>query len=366
MSANLPVLAYHSIAPGERIGPELLETHFAVLARSGLPSLLPAGLATAPRGFLLTFDDGFADLWTHALALLETHDLRAVVFAIPRRAGEGAQRPRGVVAHPGTAADADREAATGGGPHPGFLRWSELEALEASGRVVVQSHSYSHRMGWVDDQLLGFNLGRFGRRFWYAVEASGGDARLGVPVFQRGSALAHRLFREDPELREELTAWVDSRGGDAWIAQAGLRTVEEGLREIVQAYRARRGRLGLWETDEERRARTIEEIARARQELERRLGGRRDELCLPWGESDALTLACARQAGIRRVYTLIRGANPAGRVGFLVNRFEPRPQGALWLRNRLWIHRSARRARWYGLLSRTDCRLWRWGPAPNR
>jgi peptidoglycan/xylan/chitin deacetylase (PgdA/CDA1 family) len=102
-----------------------------------------------------------------------------------------------------------------------------------------------------------------------------------------------------------------------------------------------------WETEEERRARTLGEIAGAREALEARLGGIRDELCLPWGQYDEVTLECARRVGIRRVYTLNRGPNPVGRVGFLVNRFEPRAKGAGWLRIRVWIYRSAVRAALY-------------------
>jgi hypothetical protein len=89
----------------------------------------------------------------------------------------------------------------------------------------------------------------------------------------------------------------------------------------------------------------------ARERLESRLGGCRDELCLPWGEYDESTLEVARRAGIRRVYSLERRPNPAGRVGFVVGRFEPRPRGRCWLRSRLWLHRDTLRARLYRLLS---------------
>ncbi|MEW6489751.1 MAG: hypothetical protein AB1578_17820, partial [Thermodesulfobacteriota bacterium] len=54
---------------------------------------------------------------------------------------------------------------------------------------------------------------------------------------------------------------------------------------------------------------------------------------------------------IRRVYTLDRGPNPAGRIGFLVNRFEPRARGSLWLRLRLWLYRSTIRADLYARAS---------------
>jgi peptidoglycan/xylan/chitin deacetylase (PgdA/CDA1 family) len=344
--AAIPILAYHSIAPGERVDPNCFAVHMAALARSGLPSLFPDDLGRAPRGAIVTFDDGFADLWTHGLGVLETWDLRAVVFAIPTRCGEGAPRPRGHPAFPGRAEAAHREAALSDGAHPGFLRWSELAALEATGRVVVQSHGYRHAMGWVGKEILGFHLGE--RTHWSLPQCTGGDIRLGVPLYRRGAALAHRLYFEDPRLRDDLARWLEGQGGAGYVAERGPAAVG---RELARRARTR-DRRGRWETERERDARVTEDLIRARETLEARLGGRRDELCLPWGEYDPHVLSLARRLGVSRVYTLDRGPNRAGRIGFTVNRFEPRPRGQSWLRLRLWIYRSVFRTRAYGLISR--------------
>ena len=344
------MLTFHSVAPGERLGPEILDRHLFVLARLG-GTLSLGDLGGERAGALVTFDDGFADLWTHGLDLLERHGMRAVVFAIPSRAGEGPARPRGRPAWPGRAEEAHAEAARTGGPHPGFLRWSELASLEASGLVEVQSHSWAHAMGWVSDEVVGFHLGRLGRAHWSLPQCTGGDVRPGIPLYRRGSVLAHRLYRDDPGLRDHLARWLEDRGGGAYVAERGAEAVTRELREELARYRSRDGDRGGWETEEERERRTVEDLVRAREALESRLGGRRDHLALPWGRYDAVTLECAKRAGVRRVYTLDRRPNPVGRVGFLVHRFEPRPKGALWLRTRLWIYRSAWRTTIYGILS---------------
>ncbi len=351
IQASLPVLAYHGVGPGERMGPALFEHHLRALGQSGLPSLSPDELDGAGGGFLLTFDDGFADLWTHGQELLEAHGVKATVFAIPSYAGDGPPRPRGSEAHPGGAGSGLAEAARAGGPHPAFLRWSELRALEATGLVTVHSHSHSHRMGWIGEEIIGFHLGGHDKQHWSLPQATGGDERLGIPRYRRGSALAHRLYFDDPGLRDRLAKWLEERGGLGYVQEQGATTVKAELQAQVEAYRRGVPGGGRWESEREREARTLEEIARARELLEDRLGGTRDELCLPWGQYDDVTLECARRAGIRRVYTLDRGANPAGRVGFLVKRFEPRARGPLWLRTRLWIYRSAFRAGLYGRLA---------------
>lgn len=350
--SSIPVLAYHSIAPGERVDPPRFEKHLDILVESGFPSLSAEELPSADRGYLLTFDDGFGDVWTQALPMLQARGIRAVVFAIPSRAGEGPPRPPGGPVCSCRSSDAHAQAARASAPHPAFLRWSELQALEGTGLITVQSHSFSHRMGWVEDEILGFHLGTAGRAHWSLPQATGGDERLGVPLYRRGSALAHRLYFDDPGLRDRLADQLADRGGPAYVRERGPKAVSTELRKLARAHVETHGRLGRWETDDERTRRTTEELARAREALESRLGGRRDELCLPWGEYDATTISCARTVGIGRVYTLDRGANPAGRVGFLVRRFEPRPKGRAWMRSRLWVYRSAVRASLYATLSR--------------
>ncbi len=342
------MLTYHSVAPGSPIDPERLGAHLAAARASGLPGLGPADLDGGRAGFLVTFDDGFADLWTHGLAVLEAQRVHAVVFAIPSRCGDGQPRPRGEAAVPGPASGLMAQASRRDGAHPGFLRWSELQALEDTGRVTVQSHSFSHAAGWVSDEVTGFHLGRV---HWSLAQCTGGDDRLGIPLYRRGSALAHRKYRDDPGLRDHLARWLEARGGEAYVAERGAEAVRRELREELERYRGRHGGRGAWETDGERRQRTVEDLVRAREALESRLGGRRDELALPWGQYDAMTLACARRAGVRRVYTLDRRPNPVGRVGFLVHRFEPRPKGGWWLRTRLWLYRSTWRTAVYGIVS---------------
>jgi peptidoglycan/xylan/chitin deacetylase (PgdA/CDA1 family) len=341
---------YHSVAPGERTGPETFEDHLQALARSGLPSLRAADLDTAPRGFLVTFDDGFSDLWTHGLPLLKAYNIRAVVFAVVSTAGEGEPRAVGERVYPGPSTQALGETARQPGPHPAFLRWSELQALEKSGLVEVQSHTFEHRMGWKGSQIRGFHLGRRGRGHWTLPQATGGDERLGIPLYPRGSGLGNRLYLDDAGLRECLAQWLAARGGEGYIGERGVETVTAELSGVAESYRSDHGDQGRWETDEEREARTLRDLSLAKEGLESRLGGCRDELCLPWGHYDDVTMECARRVGIRRLYTVSRGPNPAQRIGFLVHRFGPMREsdGASWLRKRLWVYRSSLRASLYG------------------
>jgi hypothetical protein len=164
--------------------------------------------------------------------------------------------------------------------------------------------------------------------------------------------LAFRQYEDDKGLRDRLAGWLEKKGGDAYLHEAGMEKVAAELWQLVRDYTESSGELGRWESRDERIVRTDAEIGEARRILQDRLGSSRDELCLPWGTYDNVTLECAVRSGINRVYTLDRGANPAGNIGFCVNRFEPRPRGRWWLKNRLWIYRSHLRCRIYQALSR--------------
>ncbi len=353
MSSSIPVFTYHSISASEKMKPFLFEAHLKVLSRSKLPSLLPKELRSAKRGFLLTFDDGFADFWTHVFPLLEQYGMRAVVFVIPSRTGAGDCRPQGVKAFPGNANQAHQEAGEKEGTHDAFLRWTELQAMQASGLVDVQSHTMRHQSVWKGDHVIGFNLGSANRTHWSLAQTTNGDKRLGIPLYPRGSALAFRRYIDDNGLRDALAGWVEKKGGDPYIDEKGVKSVEADLWELSRNYIDSYGNSGRWETGDERIERINVEIADARRVLQDRLGGARDELCLPWGTYDDVTLVCAERTGIKRVYTLDRGGNPAGNIGFCVNRFEPRPRGRIWLISRLWIYRSVLRSLVYQALSRS-------------
>jgi len=150
--AGIPILTYHRIADCERLNTSIFESHLEVLAASGIPSLLPKDLGRAGRGFMLTFDDGFADCWTHVFPLLEKYGVRAVIFVIPAILGEGPERVQGKRVYHDDASQAHQEASVALAPHQAFLRWSELTAMEKSGLVAA----------WLLSSLTPWNIAAYG------------------------------------------------------------------------------------------------------------------------------------------------------------------------------------------------------------
>jgi peptidoglycan/xylan/chitin deacetylase (PgdA/CDA1 family) len=131
----VPILAYHSIGDQPRNGTMRwsvsagdLDEQLAMIVERGRHALTVAQYAAALRGeaalppdpVLVTFDDGFADLATTALPVLDRYRVVATAFVISGRVGT-------------RTADGDPA-----------LSWEQLHDLRAFG-VQVGSHGHSHR-----------------------------------------------------------------------------------------------------------------------------------------------------------------------------------------------------------------------------
>jgi peptidoglycan/xylan/chitin deacetylase (PgdA/CDA1 family) len=132
---SVPILTYHSIGDRPRDGtmrwtvsPSDFVEQMSLIAELGRNTLTVEqyaaalrGVATLPRDpVLVTFDDGFDDLATTALGVLERYRIVATAFVVSGWVGA-------------KAAD--------GGP---VLDWGQLRELRAHG-VQIGSHSHSHR-----------------------------------------------------------------------------------------------------------------------------------------------------------------------------------------------------------------------------
>ncbi len=136
----VPVLLYHSIGPGRlptRTSPARFLSHMRYLTVHGYKTLTCAEYEAWARGagdpgtkpVLITFDDGVASQFTHALPILQRFGLHAVTFVITEKVNGPAANP------------ADQSAC---GTAEAYLRWHEIDRMVASGVCEVHSHSHTH------------------------------------------------------------------------------------------------------------------------------------------------------------------------------------------------------------------------------
>lgn len=124
---TVPILCYHRLgqtASKMTVTPAAFEAQLGWLARNDyrvmrladLTGFLAGRQALPRRAVVLSFDDGYESVYRHAFPLLKKHGFAATVFVYTDFLGAG---------------DA--------------LTWPQLQEMQASGLVDIQSHSRSHR-----------------------------------------------------------------------------------------------------------------------------------------------------------------------------------------------------------------------------
>lgn len=294
----LPVFHFHETTR------EALEPAFAYLVDNGyrtvtsddVAALVRHGKHPGPRTVMLAFDDALASLWMVVGPLLAQYDLRAVAYAIPARISEASTTRPTITDGP---VDAERLDVS---DQP-FVTWPELQALSASGRVDVQSHTYSHSMVFAGDTAVGVVDGTY-----RAVETVFSRPRLndgpsleflqasqvGYPVFPRRSRMSDgRRYWPDADACAAVQAFVEAQGGETFLASpAAAGALAPRLAAVG----------GRWESETDQHAAVGVELERGRDVLQSRLGTPVRHICLPWGVSGRVTRDALARLGVETAF----------------------------------------------------------------
>jgi peptidoglycan/xylan/chitin deacetylase (PgdA/CDA1 family) len=131
-------LSYHSIdnlGTALSVSPRLFAGQMRALAGEGCVSFkmsevaayVAGGKTFPPRAVAITFDDGFANLYTDALPVLQRYGLKATVYVITGMVGKTTKWTDGTKSLPSLP----------------ILDWEQIVALQAAG-VEIGTHSITH------------------------------------------------------------------------------------------------------------------------------------------------------------------------------------------------------------------------------
>jgi hypothetical protein len=186
------------------------------------------------------------------------------------RTVEGAGGPSG--------ADADRSDVP-------LVTWPELRQLSASGRVDVQSHSWSHSMIFAGEHIVGAVDATF------AGEPPLNHPRLNVgdpPEFLDSNRVGYPVFPRRSRLSDARRFLPDE---DACARAAALSAGQAGSAGVV-------GRIhGRWETEYEQNRAIEHELVASRDAIQAGIGAPVRHMCLPWGVSGERTRASLARLG---------------------------------------------------------------------
>ena len=320
----LPVFHFHEVHP------HAIEPYFQYIAENGYRTVdsdaiaafaLDRASSPPARTIALCFDDAWASLWVVVAPLLEKYDLRAITYVSPARVPEAASaRPQADALPLEQMAGLDRS-------ETAFATWPEIEAMHASGRVDVQAHAWRHAKIACDPTPLCFlRPGPVHPHEFPLIETTAGSRLmtpddLGAPVYPTRSCLSDALGWLAPEAFAACTETVAAGGGQAFFDNPEWpQTLQQTLQHVPP---------GRWETETEQEIRVTEELARPRQILRDRLGGRSgDHMCFPWAIAGSRAVRIAHDVGYRTAFgdrlwgfRAVRAGDPAHQLMRLKHRF---------------------------------------------
>lgn len=342
--SSVPVLYYHRVNDFDPVPQDVSQARFAeqmaFLANDGWNTVTPSELNSfvnrntkLPRkSVLITFDDGYLDNWVYAYPILKRHRLKATIFLITDRITDAVNSPRpnmedveaGRIARESlppvfTFSDANRKGLRSDAEKAeGHLVWAEVRAMRESGLISFGSHAHTHATHYIGAGMTGIINSDIPH--WTQGFPTGGDTRLGIPIYEQASALTGKRYYDDPALRDVVAKFVDDSGGAPFFFQKGAKVMEKIIGDMVRDYRKKHGDRGRFEDDSERRARVMNEMVTSRRILEERLGAPPESICWPFGQFDDVSIQSAKEAGYSMAFTTRNGANRRGTDPFHLRR----------------------------------------------
>jgi hypothetical protein len=140
-----------------------------------------------------------------------------------------------------------------------------------------------------------------------------GELEWGRPIYEWAPALSGRTrYIEDERLTEACIEYVRCAGNQAFFKQAGWRSK---LMSLANEFRRKNGDGGRYETEVEKRARILDDLAGSKKCIEEQLKTQVTHLCYPWYCGSQLAVELSRQAGFVANHWGILDKRPGAGVG---------------------------------------------------
>ena len=223
-SVRVPVLMYHHVGDdggGFSVTEENFRSQMELLQEKGyqpvsiyqLIDYANRGTALPHNPVCITFDDGYTSNYKLAYPILKEFDFPAVIFVVGSSVGKDTYKETGAPIL----------------PHFGL---EEIEEMEKSGLISVQSHTYDlhQSSNWETSWPVRANI----LPFYWESEETYGDVLRQATAQRQGDLFRGNAWGDALRLTHE-TSGVDSRVG-AGTARNGAASAEGGLHGILQSF----------------------------------------------------------------------------------------------------------------------------------
>ena len=279
----------------------LMENGYSTIGTAEMEAILTGERERKPKEVLLTFDHGWASLWTVTAPLLRRYGFKGVAYVIPGRVPE-AEECRPVMGEKGHDPDVDRSEAP-------FASWCELKKLVEGDELEIQSNSFSHAKIFSHEKFLRLVL----PETWIPTLSWPILSDPGEPLkFLSHTQVFHPLIPTRSRLSDGMRHDIDP---------SMVRRIHDDPDAAPYLFKQHFLQI---ETEEDREAAIRSELQNSRVELENRLGISVTHFAFPWGVSGRIAQEMIGECGYRTAFAerkcqlrAVHKGHPAFRLGRL-------------------------------------------------
>lgn len=301
---NIPIVYYHSFGPKIAnwnrnfltTGDHILEEHlkyykknYTVISLNDYYNIRNGNLMPPKRPLVITIDDGFLDNWIWGFPLFKKYNVPATIFVSPEMVDT-----RDIV-RPNAEDLLTKKFKKEELVMPGYMSWPELNLLEASGIISVQSHTMSHTKYFVSDKIVDFhhpggdclypigNMFKEQKPFHMANPEFEKLMPYGTPFFEERSSVIARKVNIDPGFNEACIACLDKCD----FSNYSFNDARKKIEPVYDSFLKRGAIISSRESEQEYKVRLHYEICESKKILEAKLNKQIDFLCWPHGDNSA-------------------------------------------------------------------------------
>lgn len=316
---NIPVIYYHSIAPEKNkkwfrnyltLEIKYFEAHIKMFKNLGYKSisldefydLMISNVNVKEKFVVITFDDGYLDNYVFAAPILKKYGFRGTVFVNIDYIDKKSKLRYNLE---------DYWSGKIGWyelPVLGFLNMEEMQFLDSSGVLRIESHTKTHDKYIVSDKIIDFHYP--GRDCLYPIVDIYPEEKpyyigndnfekllpFGTPFFERKSSVIARKVQINPELILEITNILKPIISSTKYDKSFFFSKIE---KVYNKYKVNNDIIIAIESEKEYEKRVYEELFISKSVLENILSRKVNFLCWPHGDNNEISNKIAEQVGYK-------------------------------------------------------------------
>lgn len=250
------------------------------------------------KSVILTFDDGYADIWIFAYPIMKKYGFKGTVFVNPEFV-DTRDIIRKRLDEVGSASAIEPRDIRG------FLSWQEMAEAEMEGVFDIQAHAMTHTWYPTTDRIIDFRHpgdtyiwmtwnGNIERKPFLQLDDED-LIKWGDPVYEHGKSLSSPRFFPNEKIAISIREHVSQHGGREFFDRPDWKETLFNKAEILK----RDQDTGRYESEEEYRKRLRTELSESKRIIEEKLEKKVDYMCWPGGSGTETGTLIAKEIGYK-------------------------------------------------------------------